>query len=99
MKAKPAISEKERKHLDVIVKRVAEALGWDTLLIRVLLVSCHIGPFKLDLERMATAPIFDVMHDVALIADKISQDGKSLIDDSRPRFAQKRTRRVTKERS
>ena len=58
----------------------------------ITLDACHTGPCPLDLERLAEAPNFDLLHDVLGIYRHLDRTTRELGGCFIPRFARKEGR-------
>lgn len=85
-----------RKDADKITAIVAKAdesskraggNGIDRLEVRMSLTACHLNGCPLDLDKLAAADDFNLLHDVGGIHRHVSRDTGELTDCFRPRCA------------
>jgi hypothetical protein len=87
-----SVSAEDLAHIARIVER-AEALGafrsghYPAIACRMDLTACHANGCPLDLERLAGADDFNLIHDVLGIAGHIDRDTGELDRRFLPRFA------------
>ncbi|RJF82315.1 hypothetical protein D3877_19940 [Azospirillum cavernae] len=84
---------KDADKITAIVKKVSEVMkksggpDVDHLEVRMSLTACHLNGCPLDLDKLAAADDFNLLHDVIGIHRHVSRDTGELTDHFRPRCA------------
>lgn len=79
-------NEEEKKWMEAIVAKAGD-IGMAKLEIMMNLEACHCNGCPLDLEGLAGANLFDIVHDICGIANHIDHLNGKLDGRFLPRFA------------